>query len=370
MNLHLTQRGACRLLAALVVWGAVSTPARAADLKLLARYELPAIQSSAPTDIRFATETSVFLSRTYGGVHEISLAQPLQTLRMVVPDVKTLDGPRNYFNLGASPNFLAVAADSWSMAWRPTALQRTGAVGFYVESVNTPLDIDVFDDRILVLGEGRTEKSPDREGGIAFLGRVSATGLKGYRPVLFDARGAGTPVLLSCGTRKFGAARFLPDGSFVVVPGFQPGAYLFDADGHPVRNWSRRETSLTTDCSSMTREESDRFWSLDVTETTAWMNRQRLLDDILPFKEGPGLLVRSVRADGRTTWELRVLRKTGNVSIYDVPLTGGPEDRLSGDVRAGRIVLLKSSWHYFSSAGQSGEILLLETPDLQAKERE
>lgn len=361
---QIRQAGAVFLLVA--GWAAFVPIAAAAgggkELRILARFQIPEVANAAPTDIRWATDTSVFLSRVYGGVKEVALAEPLREVRTLVSDVKTLEGPRNYFNLAVSSRFLAVAADTWSMAWRPVGLQKNGAVGFYVQPVNTPLDIDVSGDRIVVLGEGRPEKTPDTAGGIAFLGRLSATGMKDYRPILLDLEGVGTPVLMKCGSSKFGAARFLPDGSFVVVPGFQPGAHLFDSAGNPLHTWSARETGLSTDCSKFTKEESDRSWSRDVPEITAWFNQERILDDILPLAEGPGLLIRTAGPDGRTSWDLRILHRNGNTTVYKIPFTGGPEDRLSGDVRAGRVVLLRSSLHYFVHAPRGGEIVLLEMP--------
>lgn len=332
------------------------------ELQILGRFEVPGGLDANPTDIRWAGDNSVFLARSQGGVKEVVLGRPLKEVRTLVPDVKTLDGPRNYFNLAVSPRFLAVAADTWKIAWRPTRLQSSGAVGFYVQPVNTPFDIDVAGDQIVLLGEGRAEKTPDTVGGIAFLGRLSATGFKEYRPVLLDLQGAGTPVLMKCGPVKFGAVRFLPDGSFVVVPGFQPGAHLFDRTGAPLHTWSGRETGLSTDCSGFSKEESARSWRRDVPEITSWLNSERILDDILPLAEGPGLLVRKAGPAGRTSWELRVLRRGGEARVYRIPFTGGPEDRLSGDVRDGRIVLLRSSWHYFSGSPDGGEIVLLATP--------
>lgn len=341
--------------------GPVESP-RGQELEILARFDVSEAESAAPTDIRWASDNSVYLSRSFSGVKEVALSEPLRDIRTLVPDVTTLKGPRNYRSLAASSRFLAVAADGRQVAWRPAGLQKNGAVGFYRQPVNTPIDMDLAGDRILILGEGRAETTPDRAGGIAFLGQVSATGLKSYRPVLFDLEGVGTPVLHRCPPYKLGAARFLPDGSFIVVPGFQPGAHLFDSAGHRVHSWSARETGLSTDCSKLTKEESDRFWGLEVPEVTAWLNRERILDDVLPLADGPGLLIRTHGRDGRTSWELRVLRPDGPATLYSLPISGGPEDRLSGDVRGGRIVLLRSSWHYFRRAPRTGEILLLQAP--------
>jgi hypothetical protein len=71
----------------------------------------------------------------------------------------------------------------------------------------------------------------------------------------------------------------------------------------------------------------------------AYLNRHRVLDGILPLRQGPGLIIRSV-AESKVHWQLVVLRAAGTV-VYDIPLTGTlPYDRLRGDVLGSRIVLL------------------------------
>lgn len=347
---------------------ASAEPADSPRLEVLARYTVPAKGRSAPTDIRWASDSSIYLARGFDGVTELSLEQPLRELRSVVPDVKTLRGPRNYQNLAASSRWLAVGAEGWHLAWRPAGPQKIGAVAFYVQPLLIPMDIDVDGDRIVVLGEGRPEASVPATGGVAFLGRMSATGLKDYRPVLSDVHGLEMRSFYNCSRMKMGAVRFLADGSFVVVPGFQPGAHHFDASGKLIRVWSQAETGLSTDCSGFSEDEADRkIFSKGVAGMTSWMSGQRLLDDILPLPEGPGLLVRSVDAQRKTSWQLRVLKRSGGVATYEVPLAGGLEDRLSGDVRDGRIAVVRSSWDFVSQAPErrKAEVILLRLPDAE-----
>jgi hypothetical protein len=119
----------------------------------------------------------------------------------------------------------------------------------------------------------------------------------------------------------------------------------------------------------MTQEEADRLYRYTLPETTEWMSRQRILDDILPLADGPGLLVRKMGPDGRTSWDLRILRPGGEARVYRIPFTGGPEDRLSGDVRDGRIVLLRSTWQSFLDEPRGGEIVLLAMPPVRPEPR-
>jgi hypothetical protein len=69
------------------------------------------------------------------------------------------------------------------------------------------------------------------------------------------------------------------------------------------------------------------------------LNGHRVVDEVLPLPDGPGLIVRQVR-DGKVSWELDVLRPQG-IERYEIPVPDASVDqRVSGDVRNGRIVLL------------------------------
>jgi hypothetical protein len=339
------------------------------ELKILSRFTVSGVSAEAPMDIRWAGDDSVYLARFHAGVQEVSLSEASRPkeVRTSVPAVAALKGPQEYRNLAVSPRFLAVAAGPWKIAWRPTGRQGTGTVGFYVQPVNSTMDLDVAGNRIVLLGDGRAQNGPDTAGGIAFLGRLSAQGLQDYRPVLEAAGGVGLANWHKCSPMKMGAVRFLAGGSFVVVPGVQPGAFLFDPAGRVVHSWSGAETGLSTDCATMSQEESEIVWAgSGVTPITDWMNRQRLLDEVLPLAEGPGLLIRTAGPDGKTSWELRILRVDGKTASYTLPFTGGREDRLSGDVRNGRLALLKTSWRNFHRGSQASEILVLEMPGTEA----
>lgn len=160
--------------------------------------------------------------------------------------------------------------------------------------------------------------------------------------------------------------RFLPDGSFLVVPGSQPGAHLFNKDGRLVRSWTNQEIGLTTDCSDMTVE---RFKAVATQKGTrkGWLDQRRVLDDILPLQEGPGLLVRSMGRDGAVRWDLVILRQ-GGVEKVEVPFVGETSsDRLRGDVRGGKIVLLRGAEFFPGQrSGKQDEILVAEILALYA----
>lgn len=190
--------------------------------------------------------------------------------------------------------------------------------------------------------------------GIAWLGTLGKN-LDDFTPVLSDSAGVASTHLWKCGALGIGAVRFLADGSFLVVPGFQPGATLFDAAGHPVRSWSGPETGLDTDCGS---EEADLL--ADPSALLDWYNRHRVLEDVLPLAEGPALLIRFLGQDQKVHWELQVLGAQSS-RILEVPVSSsGPTAHLRGDVRNGRIVFLLSQYFPLMDSSKAGEILVAE----------
>ncbi|HSS75923.1 MAG TPA: hypothetical protein VLV54_04180, partial [Thermoanaerobaculia bacterium] len=167
-----------------------------------------------------------------------------------------------------------------------------------------------------------------------------------------------------CQSKILGAVRFLGDGSFVIAPGFQKGVHLFNAKGECVRSWTSEELGLDSDCSGVTDEEEEKL-RMDTAFWLGWLNGHRVVDDILPLPQGPGLLVRAAGEDGQLHWTLKVLTPAG-VKTYTVPLASQlREDRLHGDVRDGKIVLLLSASataYKRDPENRPGEIVVAEMP--------
>jgi len=205
------------------------------------------------------------------------------------------------------------------------------------------MDIDVAGDRLLVLGTRMDYNAPSGhqfapDGTIAWIGSLDKD-LSDLRPVLADARGAGAPDYSACSTFGMGAVRFLGAGSFIVVPGVQPGAYLYDARARLVRTWDTVGLGLDSDCASLTEEQIGTM-AVDFTARAAWLNRRRTLEEVLPLPEGPGLVVRRV-VEGRVRWRLEVLGNSGVVGSYEIPIVPDSlRTHLRGDVRNGKIAFL------------------------------
>lgn len=330
-------------------------------IRVLAEYTIPG-EGSMPADIRWASDKSVFLLRFLDGVSEIELGDSLKKLRQPVPPPHVLKIGRiiSYGRLAVSDKHLLFGGGLWHMAWRPIGGPKGGEVVFQSAEFTTYEDIDLSGDRVLLLGLRDAMPDIRNDGGIAWLGSLSA-GLKDARLLLKDDyrnREAFDWKFARCGTLSLGAVRFLPDDSFVVVPGTQPGAYLFNPGGQLVRRWSHEEIGLTTDCGGVPPNGA----LIPPQKLTRWLTRHRALDDILPLPEGPGLLVRSVGKDGKPRWDLTVLGASG-VSTYPLPVVSTfPEDRLRGDVRDGKIVLLVTSSEFWwqDLAHRGGRLVLAE----------
>lgn len=334
---------------------------RPRELRLLQRIPLPEAGSVA-TDIRWAGDDSVFVSWSRDGVVEVGLDGKRR--RTLVPDTKTLGGPQNYTHLAVTPRLLAVASWNWAMTWRPRQAKQDGRVTFEQVDVASTNDFDVSGDRIVLLGRFKRLAEARDSSDVTWLGTLSSR-LEDGRSVLQDVGGPGAPRYFRCASHEVGAVRFLADGSFLIVPGFQEGVHLFTADGRRARTWTSEQAGINSHagCAEMTDEEEEQI-RINPDAWKRWLNSRRIVDDVLPLPQGPGLLVRSAGRDGRVSWTLKVLRADG-IATYAVPVPNRrPFDRLHGDVRNGRIALLRSpagAW-WRDAADLPAEIFLLELP--------
>ncbi|HKI03212.1 MAG TPA: hypothetical protein VKK31_14640 [Thermoanaerobaculia bacterium] len=317
---------------------------------------------SVPTDIRWASDDSVFVSWDRDGVAELGFDGTKR--RALVPNLKTLGGIQHYGQLAVSPRALIVASPNWTVAWRPLKVNPRREFLFQKKEVPHTNDLDIAGDRVLLMGIHKREETFMPRGEVAWLGTLSAR-LEDFKPVLRDAGGPGAPSFSKCRVHSLGAVRFLGDGSFVVAPGSLDGIHLYNVRGQKVRSWTNAQAGLDThpDCPKI-RDEHKEYISL--AGWTRFLNGHHVLDDILPLPQGPGLLVRSWGTDGQARWTLKVLRPEG-IEEYAVPAVGRRSmDRLRGDVRNGRIVLLLSasgaSWSD-DRAHYGAQILLMELPN-------
>lgn len=330
-------------------------------LRLLATYTVPG-KDSAVTDVRWSGDGSVMVVRREGGVRELELGEGITLGRQPIPDPQK-GGRGGLKSLGVSPQYVATANTAPELLWRPFATQKDRSFRLEIREIGAATeDIDVAGDRLLLLGHP-FPKLEDNQGVIAWVATLGSD-LRDWKPLLRDVNaGKSTDlVFYHCLTQAIGAARFLPDGTIAVVPGSQPGVHLFSREGRPLRTWTSRQVGLNTDCRTLPKALETQMRT-DEDARVTWLNGQRVLDDILPLPQGPGLLIRSFGADGRVHWELKVLEQS-RIATYEVPLTGQPFQRLHGDVRGSRIVLLLRSARTFTRnpVDHAGQLILAELP--------
>lgn len=338
-NARRTPIGVC-LAALLCVCSGYAKPTPN-TLKITARYEVPWTGSHA-RDVRWAGPSSVYLAREAHGVAELELGEGLPQRRELVPQLKTFGNFWGFKRLAVSRDYLLVGAQARHLAWRSLPRKPGGRVLFTRRPFGNIDDVDLAGDRIVLLGNPSSGAEPSPPG-IVWVGSL-AKELSDLRPVLRDAaEEAGAEERdwnhYKCAGLGLGAVRFLADGTFLVVPGFQPGAALFTAGGRRARTWTSEQIGSTTDCTSLTYPELDKLVLLPE-KIIPWFGQHRVVDEILALPQGPALVVRYQGPDGKVRWDLNVLRREG-VETYAIPLIDDRElGRLKGDVRAGRIVFL------------------------------
>jgi hypothetical protein len=323
-------------------------------LRILSDTELPATLQKAH-DVRWASETSVYLALLDDGVVEAGLAPPAPPPKVVVPAREQPGGFWNSVFIGASPEYLAVTGSVFSVTWR-----RIGSSERQEKDFEFVHDLDVSGTRLALVGARRGDKrsfSPD--GAIAWVGSLDKA-LADLKPLVFDATGAGAANMAACGSFDLGAVRFLADGSILVVPGVQPGAYRFSGEGKLLRAWDTVELGVDTDCASLDSKQARRL-AVDYPQRLAWINQRRVVDDILPLPSAPGLLIRTVE-QGVASWTLKLLLSDGAVRTLAVPIHGTNSFvHLRGDIRGDRLIFLLSDWQ--PSAAIRPHLLLAARPE-------
>lgn len=324
-------------------------------LRILSDRELPPALSPA-SDIRWASDASVYLALTKSGTAEVSLEPLGGKVEKVILGAREPGGFWGCSRLGASQDYLVAAGPAFSLTWRKrTDPLRKEIVFDGIE------DIDVGGRRLVVLGARRDDKGRFApEGAIAWVGSLDKD-LTDLRPILLDQRGEGAPNLNACGNFELGAVRFLQDGTLLVVPGFQAGAHLYDAGGRLIRTWDTIALGLDNDCPGLTEEQSMQLTY--PAPRVAWLNQRRTLEDILPLPQGPGLLIRSV-SQGRPSWTLKVLERDGpGHRTYTVPIPPASDlSHLRGDVRGDQIVFLLTTLDRTFMSHLKGRVIVAELP--------
>lgn len=352
------------IILAVASYALVAIPALAAEgqtpkLHLLAEYELLGAGSPA-LDVRWATDSSIFITTAIDQVAEHRLAAGLPSVRQLYPSPPRFDGGMVYWHLAVSRDSLAVAAPGKKISWRPVAPNPGGAVLYERRTLGHVADFDLQGDRLAWIGwpaEINQAPAPDLAG-IAWVDQLSDH-LESPQRLLGDAGANLGKKLDNCAFYEVGAVRFQPDGSLLLALGFADDVMLLDPAGQQLRRWDARWFGVDTSaaCARVTPEQRQRD-AVVPRAVQEWANKHTVFDEALATPRGPALVVRQIEA-GMPVWRLHLLAPTG-VETYDLPVRArSPFDRLAGDLRGAKLVLLVGDMTAFPRASSHPDRVLV-----------
>ncbi len=333
----------------------LGAPEAARSLRILSDRPMPPALGTA-FDVRWADDTSLYLSMGRAGTFRASIDLDHPQITKIISGMMEPGGSFSSW-LAASSEYLVTGGPFW-VTWRTISDPTRAEEGF--DSIQ---DIDVMKDQFLIVAARRGAKGEFApEGAIAWLGSLRRQ-LSDLRPVTYDATGPGAKNLGACTNFGIGGARFLRDGSFLIVPGVQPGIHLYNPQGKLVRAWDSALVGLDADCGSLSMEQIRRY-AVDLQGRSAWINQRRTLDEILPLPQGPGLVVRSV-SQGQVRWDVKVLEKNGDITEYHIPVQSqSAGSQLRGDVRGNKIAFVMSAFERDGMKTAGPRLVIAEVPKL------
>jgi hypothetical protein len=279
--------------------------------------------------VRWASTDSVYLTTMADGVLELDL-HAKNPSKIVFPATK--GKCFTCVHLGASSRYLVTAFPAFAMAWKRIAESSIHNVPFDVIAA-----LDVRDDRLVFVGSRREEGQWAPDGAIAWSGTLSKD-LLDLHPVFFSALGAKAQILGDCGFSSVSAVRYLRDGSYVLVPGLEPGVFLYDPDGKLLYTWQTDRLGFLDRCDVSAQNKL--LYARDPEARYQWLNHYRTVNDIVPLPEGPALLLREVQG-GSTKWSLLILRRNAAPSKIDLPIQAPSDVAIArADIRGNRIAFL------------------------------
>lgn len=313
--------------------GDADSPAGAEPyLRVLAERPVPAPIVWA-FDVRWADDDTLWVAAGKRGVYAVAADGQRASRPAAVVAADAPGAPWLANRLAVSDSHLVAAAPVFSYTWSRRSPRRLETVPFDVI-----VDLDLSAGRLLVLGGLKDERQRlAPEGAIGWLGPVDG-GREALRPVLYSRHGEGARSMGECAVFGLGGARFLADGSFLLVPGVEPGVFWYSPSGELRRAWESREVGLEDECATVLGRTGD--LARDPVLQNRWLARRTTLDEILPLPDGPGLVLRRTE-DGINRWTLVRLDGSGGVERIELPFSSSSGwAHLKGDVRGRRAVFL------------------------------
>jgi hypothetical protein len=297
------------------------------------------VSLTLPSDIRWLDDDHVIVTDADRGIARIDISRQLSPISWL-EDWPEPRGPGSrYFHLAVSNEYLVAADFAFRMRWKERK-----ALGALQEIFSEYIaDVDVIDGRVLISGLRRDAAGQlGTDGSTAWTGLLSE-GEQGLKPILpFRNRKA----IEDCAGFGLGVVRFLMDGSFIVVPGVEPGIYLYGKDGRLIRVWQTDRLGLDVNCDFS--KEQQGVLSTKAVARQQWVNHHPIVDEIIETPAGPALVVRRV-VEGGTRWDMLVLNGDPPL-VQALPITSS------------------STWAHLSAARRGRRFALLVADRLAARE--
>ncbi len=304
-----------------------------------AERDVPPRLDQAP-DVRWAGTNSVYLAVMGVGGVELTLDPAVDHWTQITPDGHGSREVWQTSRIGLSQDYVAVAAGIFTLGWKERQEKESGKDTTLdgLEIFEMIEDLDVTQNRLAVLGTRRgADRQISSDGAIAWVGAMNS-GLSDLTPVLFSTAGSGARPVDSCGGFEIGAVRFLPNGQLVVVPGAEPGVFLYDQAGKLLWTWETDPLGLDIRCDF--DDDQRALLSANPLARWSWLQQFLTVDDIVPLADGPGLLIRRATQTG-TRWHLTQLRRDQPAITLDLPITAASSTaRLRVDLRGEDAVFL------------------------------
>lgn len=299
-------------------------------------------------DVAWGDEGSLVLASPRTGVHEWPLAEGAEPRRVISgtldPSGAEVWHPRM---LAVEEGVVVTASPVFAVAWKTRGEDALSGQAAFAGP--TAMDLDTG--QLAVLGfdqDDQGRSAPD--GAIAWIGSLGDD-FEQREPILFSADGPGVQRMGRCAALYAGQLRYLADGTLAIVPGVEPGVYQVDRKGRLLRTWQSETLGIDADC-QLSDAQFDRI-RLSEVPRWQWINRHRVVDEILPLPAGPGFVVRRRDADA-TRWDLVRPAPDGTVERCRLPFESKTErTRLAADLQDGRLVFLL--WSYAFPIGEDRE---------------
>jgi hypothetical protein len=280
-------------------------------------------------DIRWLDDEAVAVSDLTRGIARVSATDGKATVAWLPQWPKPTGPGAAALHLAISPDAIVGADIAFALNWYSRHGSEHGTI--FLEYIG---DMDVDGDRLLVTGLRRDASGKmGLDGATAWLGSLRG-GERSLRPILPYKR---LDTISNCSPCEIAAVRFLKDGTFIVVPGAEPGVYLFSREGVLRRVWPNDALGLNVRCDFP--PEKGLLLSEKFIAREEWVNTRATVDEVVETPAGPVVIIRTVQ-DGKTTWAMALLTKD-HPDVRRLPFVSSSKwSHLRADTRRDRTAFL------------------------------